>query len=481
MKVVDGWGNLGEGVLRIETANRTRAFQPVRKFGLGAVTEQRTVSHGDMANTQGRLIGSGAFRGTHQKECVMDVVNPRCCGIDVHKASVCACISIKEGNQSRKEKRRFDTTTAQLRELAAGLGEWKITRVAMEATGVYWKPVWNVLEEGFELLLVNPQHLKSIPGKKTDFKDGERIADLLQHGLLRGSFVPPRPIRELRDLTRMRATLAQERSSVISRIEKTLEDPNLKLGVVASDVVGVSGRAILNAIVRGETDAAQLAEMAKGTLRNKIPQLRLALEGNITEHHRFLLGQWLEMLDFIERQMRTLERQIEDKSHPFEALLQTWMQVPGLRRINAYSLLAEIGAEMQQFPTAAHLASWAAVCPGNRESAGKQASGRTCPGNPWLRRTLCEAAWAASRTKNSYFRALYQRKVRTRGKNRALIAVAHSLLVTVYSFTTAGQPYRDLGLDYFDRLNRQHLERSLVKRLEKLGNHVTLEPTHPAV
>jgi transposase len=187
------------------------------------------------------------------------------------------------------------------------------------------------------------------------------------------------------------------------------------------------------------------------------------------------------MLDFIERQMRTLERQIEDKSHPFEALLQTWMQVPGLRRINAYSLLAEIGAEMQQFPTAAHLASWAAVCPGNRESAGKQASGRTCPGNPWLRRTLCEAAWAASRTKNSYFRALYQRKVRTRGKNRALIAVAHSLLVTVYSFTTAGQPYRDLGLDYFDRLNRQHLERSLVKRLEKLGNHVTLEPTHPAV
>ena len=410
----------------------------------------------------------------------MDVVKPRCCGIDVHKASVCCCISIKDGGQIRKEKRRFDTTTAQLRELAAGLREWKVTTVAMEATGVYWKPVWNILEAEFELLLVNPQHLKSIPGKKTDFKDGERIADLLQHGLLRGSFVPPRPIRELRDLTRMRATLAQERSSVISRIEKTLEDPNLKLGVVASDVVGASGRAMLNAIVKGETDPAKLAELAKGTLRNKIPQLKLALEGNITEHHRFLLRHWLEMLDFLDGKIRTLEEQIVEKSRPFENTVQTWMQVPGLRRINAYSLLAEIGADMKPFPTAAHLASWAAVCPGNRESAGKQTSGKTCNGNPWLRRTLCEAAWSASRTKHSYFRALYQRKVRTRGKNRALIAVAHSMLVTVYSFTTAGQPYQDLGLDYFDRLNKQSLERSLVKRLEKLGNHVTLEPARPA-
>ena len=370
----------------------------------------------------------------------MDVVNPRCCGIDVHKASVCACISIKDGRQVVKHKRRFDTTTSHLRELAAWLREWKVAQVAMEATGVYWKPVWNVLEEEFELLLVNPQHLKSIPGKKTDFKDGERIADLLQHGLLRGSFVPPRPIRELRDLTRMRATLAQERSSVISRIEKTLEDPNLKLGVVVSDVVGASGRAMLNAIVQGETDPAKLAELAKGTLRKKIPQLKLALEGNISEHHRFMLRQWLDMLEFLDRKIVVLEHQIVEKGRPFERTLQTWMQVPGLRQVNAYSLLAEIGADMKQFPTAGHLASWAALCPGNRESGGKQTSGKTCRGNPWLRRTLCEAAWAASRTKNSYFRALYQRKVRTRGKNRALIAVAHSLLVTVYSFTKAGRP-----------------------------------------
>jgi transposase len=406
----------------------------------------------------------------------MEIVYPRCCGIDVHKATVCACISIKEAGAVEKHKRGFDTTTAQLRELAVWLHQHQVTKVAMEATGVYWKPVWNLLEEEFELLLVNPQHLKSIPGKKTDFKDGERIADLLQHGLLRGSFVPPRPIRELRDLTRMRASLAQERSSIINRIEKTLEDPNLKLGVVASDVVGASGRAMLEAIVKGETDPATLAELAKGTLRNKIPQLKLALEGRITEHHRFMLRQWLDMLDFVDRKIALLEQQIVEKSRPFEELVHTWMQVPGLRRINAYSLLAEIGADMSQFPTAAHLASWAAVCPGNRESAGKQSSGKIRPGNPWLRRTLCEAAWAASRTKNSYFRALYQRLARVRGKNRALIAVAHSLLVTVYSFTAVGQPYQDLGLDYFNRLHKDDLEKMLVKRLERLGHRVILKP-----
>jgi transposase len=406
----------------------------------------------------------------------MEIEHARCCGIDVHKATVCGCISIKDGATVEKYKQRFDTTTAQLRELVEWLHRYQVTKVAMEATGVYWKPVWNMLEEEFELLLVNPQHLKSIPGKKTDFKDGERIAELLQHGLLRGSFVPPRPIRELRDLTRMRATLAQERSSIINRIEKTLEDPNLKLGVVASDVVGVSGRAMLEAIVAGETDPATLAEMAKGTLRKKIPQLKQALEGRITEHHRFMIRQWLEMLDFVDGKIALLDQQIVEQSRPFEAVLQTWMQVPGLRRVNAFSLLAEIGADMSQFPTAAHLASWAAVCPGNRESAGKQSSGKIRPGNPWLRRMLCEAAWAASRTKNSYFRALYHRLARVRGKNRALIAVAHSLLVTVYEMTVHGQPYQDLGLDHFQRLHKDNLEKILVKRLENLGHRVILQP-----
>jgi len=288
--------------------------------------------------------------------------------------------------------------------------------------------------------------------------------------------VPPQSIRELRDLTRMRATLAQERVSVINRIEKTLEDPNLKLGVVATDVVGVSGPAMLEAVVGGETDPDILADLARGALRKKIPQLKLALEGKVTDHHRFMLRQWLDRLDFVDRKIALLERQIVEKSRPFEGMVHTWMQVPGLRRINAFSLLAEIGTDMSQFPTAAHLASWAAVCPGNRESAGKRSSGKIRKGNPWLRRTLCEAAWAASRTKNSCFHAAYQRLVRTRGRNRASIAVAHSPLVTVYSLTVAGQPYQDLGLEYFNRLHKNHLERTLVKRLEKLGHRVILEP-----
>ena len=389
---------------------------------------------------------------------------------------MCACISIKDSANTEKHKRRFDTTTGSLRQLVTWLKEHGVSHVAMEATGVYWKPVWNALEADFELLLVNPQHLKSIPGKKTDFKDGERIADLAQHGLLRGSFVPPRDIRELRDLTRMRATLAQERSRILSRIEKTLEDPNLKLGVVVSDVSGASGRAMLEAIAKGETDPAKIAELAKGTLRHKIPELRLALEGDVSEHHRFLLRQWLDMLDFVDRKIALLEREVAEKSRPFETALQAWMQIPGLRRINAYSLLAEIGADMSRFPSAAHLASWAAVCPGNRESAGKHGSGKLRPGNPWLRRTLCEAAWSAARTKASYFGALYRRLARVRGKNRALIAVAHSLLVTVYSVRVSGQPYHDLGRDYFEHLHQSRLEKALVKRLEKLGHRVILEP-----
>jgi transposase len=406
----------------------------------------------------------------------MDVIHPRCCGIDVHKATVCACITIKDAGVVEKHKRRFDTTTAELRALAAWLREHGVTHVAMEATGVYWKPVWNALEADFALLLVNPQHLKSIPGKKTDFKDGERIAELLQHGLLRGSLVPTRAMRQLRDLTRMRTRLAQQRSSVVNRIEKTLEDPNIKLGVVASDVVGASGRAMLEAMVAGQTDPAKLAQLARGTLRRKIPQLTLALEGNLTEHHRFLLRQWLDLLDFLDRKLALLDQQIAEHTRPFEAILQLWRQVPGWRGINTPSLLAEIGPDLTRFPSAPQLASWATACPGNRESGGKRGSGRTRRGNPWLRRTLCEAAWSASRTKKSYYHALYHRLARRRGNNRALMAVAHSLLLTIYACTVMGTSYHDLGADYFERLNQKQLEQSLVKRLEKLGHRVILQP-----
>ena len=318
------------------------------------------------------------------KGVVMEVLVDRCAGLDVHKKTVVACVRTPGSGRHKRvsEVRTFGTFEHQLGELRAWLIECGVTSVAMEATGVYWKPVWNMLEEEFEQILVNPRHLKSIPGKKTDFKDGDRIAELLQHGLLRGSFVPPKPIRELRDLTRMRATPAQERSSVINRIEKTLEDPNLKPGVVASDVVGASGRAMLNAIVKGETDAAKLAELAKGTLRKKIPRLKLALEGNITEHHRFMPRQWLEMLDFLDGKIGTLEEQIEEKSRPFEETVQSWTKAPGLKRINAYSLLAGIGADMKQFPSAGHLASWAAVLSGQPGKRGQAEEWENVPRKP---------------------------------------------------------------------------------------------------
>jgi transposase len=409
----------------------------------------------------------------------MDVVHSRCCGIDIHKRTLCACISIKDGSEQEKHKRRFGTTTDELRQLAAWLVEWRIGDVAMEATGVYWKPVWNVLKGQFKLLLANPQHLKAIPGKKTDFKDGERIADLMQHGLLHGSFVPPQRIRELRDLTRTRAKLAQERSRIVNRIQKVLEDANLKLACVATDVLGASGRLMIEALIAGERDSRKLAELSKGALRGKIPELVAALEGEFTQHHRFLLQQWIEMLGFIERKIAEFDERIADQALPFEPMVMQWIAVPGLKRTNAYGLVAEIGANMEQFPSAGHLASWATICPGNNESAGKQLGGRTRKGKPWLRRTLCEAAWGASHAKRSYFRALYHRLVRHRGKNRAIVAVAHSLLVTIYSFTKAGTAFEDLGVNYFDRINREALESRLVKRLVSLGNKVTLEPVQP--
>ena len=409
----------------------------------------------------------------------MEVVHKRCCGIDIHKKTLCACISIKDGNEQEKCKRRFGTTTEELQQLAEWLVEWRVNHVAMEATGVYWKPVWNVLEGQFKLLLANPQHLKAIPGKKTDFKDGERIADLMQHGLLHGSFVPPQQIRELRDLTRTRAKLAQERSRIVNRIQKVLEDANIKLACIATDVLGASGRLMIKALIAGERDPRELAELSKGALRGKIPELVAALEGEFTQHHRFLLQQWMEMLDFMERKIAEFDERIADQALPFEPMVLQWITVPGLKRTSAYSLIAEIGADMDQFPSGGHLASWATICPGNNESAGKQLGGRTRKGNPWLRRTLCEAAWGASHAKRSYFRALYHRLVRHRGKNRAIVAVAHSLLVTVYSFTKAETPFKDLGVDYFDRINREALQDRLVKRLVSLGNKVTLEPVQP--
>ena len=410
----------------------------------------------------------------------MQVVYARCCGLDVHKDTVAACIAITEGGQVRRHKRVFGTTTKALLELSDWLAEYSVTHVAMESTGVYWKPIWNILEGQVDITLVNAQHFKSVPGRKTDLKDGEWLSDLLRHGLLRKSFVPDKPIRELRDLTRCRAMLAKERARLSCRIQKVLEDANIKLASVASDVLGASGRAMLKAIVQGESDAAVLANLAQKRLRAKLPELRLALTGCISEHHRFLLKQWLELLETFEQKIAAFDAQIEEKVSPFQEAVTTWVAIPGIDRVAACCLVAEIGADMEQFPSARNLCSWAGVCPGNNESAGKQRSGKTRRGGLWLRRVLCEAAWAASHCKKSYFRSQYQRLAGKRGKKRALIAVAHSLLTVAYTLLKQHRTYQDLGADFFDRVNRDNLTKYHVKKLHKLGYEVNIVKPSPA-
>jgi transposase len=369
--------------------------------------------------------------------------------------------------------------TNDLRVMASCLIEEGVTHVAMESTGVYWKPVWNILEGHFTLVLANAQHVKNVPGRKTDTKDSEWIAELLQHGLLAGSFVPPRLIRDLRDLTRTRATLTQESSRIASRIQKVLEDANIKLASVASDALGKSGQAMLAALIAGQSDPGQLANLALGTLRGKIPQLRRALDGLIRDHHRFLLERLLVQWRFVENETELIDQRLEQigKEEPEIAeALTRWDTVPGVDRIAAWGLVAEMGINMEQFPSAKHAASWGGVCPGNHESAGKRLGGRTRKGNPWLRRILGQSAWAAARTKNTYMAVQFRRLAAKRGRKRAIVAIGHSLMVTGYYLLRKQCLYQDLGADYFDRTNADRLKRYLVKRLESLGQKVTLEP-----
>ena len=382
-----------------------------------------------------------------------------------------------EAKGRRREKRTFGTFTQDLSNLLDWLKQCGVTHVAMESTGVYWKPVWNILEGQLEqVLLVNAQHIKAVPGRKTDQKDSEWIADLLQHGLLRGSFVPPRPTRELRDLTRYRISLAEECNRISNRIQKVLEDANIKLASVASDALGASGRAMLEAIVAGEEDSGKLAEMSKGLLRNKLELLKQALEGRITEHHRFMLGQLLEDLRHAEAKMAKIETEIDRRMGPFAEAVTRLKTIPGVDRVTAWGLLAEIGFDLKQFPSSAHLASWADLCPGNHESAGKRLSSKTRKGSHTLRRCLCQAAWAITRQKKHYLAALYHRLAARRGGKRAVIAVAHALLVMAYHMLLRKLDYRELGPDYFDRLNQRHITNVLVRRLERLGHNVILQP-----
>jgi len=370
--------------------------------------------------------------------------------------------------------------TCDLLTLADCLNEVGVTHAAMEATGVYWKPVWNVLEGRIaEILLVNAQHVKAVPGRKTDQKDAEWLAELLRHGLLRSSFIPPAPIRELRDLTRLRVSVVEDINRVTCRIQKVLEDANIKLASVASDTVGTSGRAMLDAIVAGQTNPEELAQMSRGKLRRRIPELRTALHGKVTDHHRFLLRQLLEWLRFLEVQLKDMDAEIADRLTQDAEQISRLCTIPGVDRITASGLVAEIGLDMTRFPSAHHLASWAGLCPGNRESAGKRLSGATRKGSPALRRCLSQAAWAVAKTKNNYLSALFHRITARRGKKRAVIAVAHAILIAAYYILKRRESYRELGGDHFDRLNVAKTQRALVRRLERLGNTVILAPASP--
>ena len=405
----------------------------------------------------------------------MHVVYSHCCGLDVHKRSITACLLLSgSGGKGHHEIRRFGTMTRDLLELADWLQCHHVTHVAMESTGVYWKPVWNILEGQFEVVLVNAQHIKAVPGRKTDIKDCQWIAELLQHGLLRGSFVPPTPIRQLRDLTRMRTSLRQDHTAIANRMQKILEDANIKLAAVASDWLGVSGRAILSQLLAGEEDAEKLAELSRGRLRSKLPAMQLALEGRMTEHHRWMLRVLHEQLLFLEVQIAKLEAKIQDQLSDYQEAIALCTTIPGIEEVAAANLIAEIGVNMAQFPSAQHLASWAGICPGNHESAGKRLSGKPRKGSAWLRRSLCQAAWAASHTKDTYLAARFRRLAARKGKKRAIVAVAHTIVVSMYHMLKNKQPYRELGADFLDRRNAENVKRYLLKRLERLGLHVTV-------
>jgi transposase len=400
-----------------------------------------------------------------------------CAGLDVHKKTVVACVRrIDAVGSIHSEVRTFGTTTAELLELADWLALRDVTHVAMESTGVYWKPIFYLLEASFDVLLVNPQHISQVPGRKTDVKDCEWIAQLLQCGLLKRSFVPPRPIRELRDLTRQRSQIVAEKASVANRIQKVLEDANIKLGSVATDVLGVSGRAMIRAMIAGNEDADDLAELARMRLRKRIPELRAALQGRVTAHHRFMLRMLMNHLEALEGLIAGFNAQIERATAPFAEEIQRLATIPGVDRRTAEAVIAEIGPDMSWFRTADHLAAWAGMSPGNNESAGKRKSGRTTRGDRWLRQALTQAAWAASHTKGTYLAAHYHRLAARRGKKRAIVAVGHTLLTIIYHLLTRKTEYHDLGADYLDRLNPDRLTRQLVRRLEKLGHKVTLEP-----
>jgi transposase len=411
----------------------------------------------------------------------MQVVYTHCAGLDVHKKTVVACvITPKNSGKWQREIRTFTTMTKDLLNLSDWLTSHGCTHVAMESTGEYWRPVFNILEGNFEVMLVNARHMKAVPGRKTDIKDSQWIAELLQHGLLRPSFIPPIEQRDLRDLTRHRSNFIRERVNLINRVQKVLEAANIKLASVASDVMGVSARAMLAAIVEDNSTPELMAALAKGTMRDKHELLVQALEGRVRPHQRFILAQLLAQIDSIDQTIELFDQQIEEYCHPFQRAVELVDTIPGIARRSAEIIVSEIGIDMSRFPSAEHLAAWAGLAPGNYESGGKKLSTSTRQGNRALRTILVQAAHALART-NTYLAAQFRRISARRGKKRAAVAVAHSILVIAYHLISRQEPYKDLGADYFDKQRPESVKNRLIKRLEKLGYQVTVDPVPVAI
>jgi transposase len=414
---------------------------------------------------------------SERTQAVWEGVIERCCGLDVHQKMVTACfLSGALDEQPSESLRTFSTTTKGLLELRDWLEERGCSHVAIESTGIYWRPVFHILEDTVTVLLVNAYHMKQVPGRKTDLKDAQWIARLLRWGLLKPSLIPPRPIRDLRDLCRYRKKLTEQASAEKNRIQKVLEDANIKLASVVSTVFGVSGRAMLEALIQGVMSPEETADLAKRKLRSKIPQLVEALDGCVNEHHRFLMQMEMEHLEYLEKAIAQLQERIDEKIKPYQHELDLICTTPGIDTVGAQHIFAEIGGDIGVFPSEGHLASWIGICPGNNESAGKRKSGRTTRGNRWLKALLVQTAHGASQTKGTYLKAFYHRVAARRGKKRAALAVAHKQTAIIYHKLSEDKPYQELGENFFDRINQKALEQRLVRRLRSLGYRVDLRP-----
>ena len=407
----------------------------------------------------------------------MEVLHPRCCGLDVHKDTVVACVRLVIDGKTVKEVRTFSTTTADLMALSQWLAENKCTHIAMESTGVYWKPVWHILADGqFELVLANAAHIKGVPGRKSDVKDADWVSDLLAHGLIRASFVPDSPTQEMRTLIRTRKQLSREQARHILRVQKTLEDANIKLDSVISDLMGVSGRKMIEALIAGQRDPAKLARLADPRVQASQETLRQALRGRVTKQHRFLLRLHLDQIDGLDAAIAKIDREVEAAIAPFRTAVEQVSSVPGVKNLAALQIISEIGTDMSRFPSDANLVSWACICPRSDESAGKRRSTRIRKGSPWLKTTLVQSAHSAVRMKGTYFQALFHRIRSRRGVKKAIVAVAASILTAIYHMLKDGTMFQDLGANHFDRRTKEQQKNRIVKRLAELGYAVEVAP-----